>query len=99
MRIIGYAYNAGIHCPDCAYNASAVGADGLHRIPPLQLGADEHGLAFDLRDSDGSAVHPVFSTDENASEEYCGDCHARLMPDDPPAPDYAGTVRHWTENH
>lgn len=71
MRIVAYAYQADVHCPDCASNDAACGI--ITRWPPLQMGTDEHGLAFDLIDKEGNPIHPIFSTDE-VSSNYCGDC-------------------------
>lgn len=75
MKIIGYTYDADIHCPDCATHAAAVGI--MQRVPPLNMGVDEHGLALDLVDRDGNPVRPVFDTDE-ASDTHCGDCREPL---------------------
>lgn len=55
MKIIAYTYDADIHCPDCTEHRAAVGL--LTRRPPLQLGTDENGIAFDLVDTEGNAVH------------------------------------------
>lgn len=74
-RVIAYTYEADVHCPDCANHRAAVGL--LTRRPPLQIGTDEHGLAFDLVDREGNPVHPVFSTDEH-DFTHCGDCGAEL---------------------
>lgn len=70
-RIIAYTYEADVHCPECAEHAAAVGL--LKRQPPLQLGTDEHGIAYDLIDSEGNPVHPVFTTDEHGFT-HCGEC-------------------------
>lgn len=77
MRVIGYTYEADVHCPSCAFNAAAVGL--LKREQPLALGSDEHGLAFDLVDREGNPIHPIFSTDEGADVEVCGDCGEELL--------------------
>lgn len=86
MRSIGYTYSADVHCPACAYNAAACGI--LTRRPPLELGTDEHGLAFDLIDGEGNPVRPFFSTDEPGDAgDYCGDCGAAIneRPEEPEA--------------
>lgn len=72
-RVIGYTYCADTHCVSCTQEAANVGI--LTRVPPLELGTDEHGLAYDLTDREGNRVHPMFSTDEvPARGEHCGDC-------------------------
>lgn len=71
MRIIAYAYCADVHCPDCARTNADVGI--LTRKPPLQLGADRHGLAFDLIDREGNAIHAIYDIDEG-DNTHCGDC-------------------------
>ncbi len=85
MRIIAYTYDADWHCPDCAREAAALGL--LRREPPLQLGTDEHGLAYDLVDKENNPIHPVFSTDETPADlapeyggydVYCSDCGAAI---------------------
>lgn len=61
-EIVGWAYEADLHCPTCA--ASRFGAklqDG--RNPP--------------QDREGNPVHPVFLGDLEGSE-YCGDCGSSL---------------------
>ncbi len=77
MRIIGYTYEADIHCVDCAFNEAVVGS--LKRQPPLFVDSDEMGMALDLVDREGNKVRPVYSIDEGATAAYCGDCFGRLM--------------------
>lgn len=78
MRIVGYCYEADVHCPACAEHHAAVGC--LTRQPPLEMGADEHGLAFDLIDREGNPIHPVFDIDEDSiSLTHCGDCRQELQ--------------------
>ena len=76
MRIIAYAYDAALHCPECTYNAAAVGL--LQRVAPLSPYTDEHGLTDDLVDSESNPVHPVFNTDETYPGECCTDCYTSL---------------------
>jgi len=76
MKIIGYAYMAALHCPDCAQLSADVGI--LERRPPLRTGTDAHGLAYDLVDREGNEVHPVFDTDEPDAGDWCDDCGADL---------------------
>ena len=75
-RIIAYTYDGGVHCPGCAGTDAAVGI--LRRDPPLSLDVDEHGLAYDLIDREGSPVRPVFSAYVYAFDT-CSDCGAPLL--------------------
>lgn len=79
MRVIAYTFCADVHCPACTSQDAAAGL--LRRVPPLQLGADEHGLAYDLVDREDNPIHPVFDTDEDVdgSFTHCGDCHGALQ--------------------
>ena len=72
MKIIAYAYDSALHCPECAYNDAAVGL--LKGVAPLSTWTDEHGLTDDLVDRESNPVHPVFSTDETEDYERCDDC-------------------------
>lgn len=76
MRIIGYTYEADMHCPDCTARAWAAGRlkSGL---PGAKL--DEHTLPMDMIDREGNTVRPIFITDELAAAEHCGDCRAKLI--------------------
>lgn len=75
MRIIGYSYDATIHCIQCAERDAAVGI--IKRMPPLRSDVDENGLAYDLVDSDENPINPIFSTDELCGD-CCDDCFARI---------------------
>ncbi len=78
MRIIGYTYCADVHCPDCAGRDADVGV--LRRVPPLKMGTDQHGIAYDCVDREGNPIRPLFDTDEEvvAHFTHCGDCHEEL---------------------
>lgn len=69
--ITAYSYNAAIHCPDCT--SAAAHANAFTRAFPLDGRSDEHGITRDMRDREGNAPAPVFSTDEHAAG-YCDDC-------------------------
>lgn len=64
---IAYAYDAAIHCPDCA----------LARFGRCQHGSMADNCVYcEITDSEGNSVHPVFSWDERQPEgEGCDDCH------------------------
>lgn len=79
VKVLGYAFDADIHCVACTRKAYQ---DGSLKVRPLarfnNSHRDEHGLPYGLGDREGNAVHPIFSTDENALAEHCGDCGASL---------------------
>lgn len=78
MKIIAYTFEADVHCPACTKQAAQrMKLDHSH---PYAMGAshpDDHGIEYDLVDSDGNLVHPVFNTD---TDQYatCSDCRADL---------------------
>ena len=74
-RIIAYTYCADVHCPGCTSADADVGI--LRREPPFIPDVDEHGLAYDLIDREGSPVRPVFSAYVYAFDT-CSDCGAPL---------------------
>lgn len=62
-EVIGYAYDADLHCPECA----------LKRFTQAQLDGDDRAT-----DSENNPIHPIFLSDEFESMPYCGDCHEPL---------------------
>jgi hypothetical protein len=62
-EVIGYAYEADLHCLDCAAN---------------RWGEAVYKLDFTAIDGEGNPVHPVFLGDEYDTPPVCGDCHQRL---------------------
>ena len=71
-RVIGYAYDAAIHCPNCT------------RFYDFELChdkdcIDENKIPIEGIDSEGNKLGVVFSTDENAHREWCNDCGAPLF--------------------
>lgn len=78
--VIGYAYEADVHCIECAQQAFAHGK--LHRDPQhphAQPGFDWEGLPLDACDREGNRIHAVFADDEGAESEHCGDCNVALI--------------------
>jgi hypothetical protein len=59
--VIGYAYEADVHCLSCARARFDGEPD------------DE------TEDSEGNLVHPIFTGDECACAEVCGDCLEPLL--------------------
>lgn len=64
MRIIAYAYDADLHCVDCARRAFA--------------STDADYIPDDAKDSEGNPINPVFDIHETAEGEYCADCKIEL---------------------
>lgn len=67
--ITAYAYNAAIHCPRCAL-AYAAARLVITRQPTDDESADIRDIA---KDSEGNALHPIFTTDESP-DGYCDTC-------------------------
>ena len=76
MKIIGYTYDAAVHCPNCTREAAANGT--LTREPPLLRETDEHGVARDLVDREANDVGVVFDTDEGREFQCCDTCFEEL---------------------
>ena len=85
MRVIAYTYDADAHCTVCAQDYS--NARGVLTLEEIDDNADynrddydEHGIRYDLTDTEGNTVHPVFSTDDTPIEGlYCGNCHDEIL--------------------
>jgi len=67
--VLGYAYDADLHCPNCGYARFGARLDDDTNPP---------------QDNEGNNVHPLFAGDEyDPAGEYCGDCGAEIVePDD-----------------
>lgn len=82
MEIIGYAWEADLHCVDCTRAALR------HPSRPAlmtraayisDLPRDANGLPEVMIDRDGNQAHPVLRTDENPDgAPHCGDCRKPL---------------------
>ena len=70
MRIIGYTYEADVHCPACT----------ARRFGGIKwMGDDDvHGVPERATDREGNAIHPVHDIDEN-DFTHCGDCREELQ--------------------
>lgn len=79
--IIAYTFDADVHCPNCTAEAAANGT--LTRVPPLSLETDENGIAVDLIDSEGNAVHPVFDNVDAPEGMHCGCCGCEIVEPEP----------------
>lgn len=86
MTVVGYTYDADLHCVDCTreYVERSIGDN-----PQIPLDSGEpskedliddilQGL-MEFTDSEGNTLHPIFSTDEAGdSPDHCGDCGAYI---------------------
>lgn len=60
FEIIGWAYDADLHCDGCARERFGAKLDDDENAP---------------EDSEGNEVHPMFAGDEHdPAGEFCGDC-------------------------
>lgn len=75
VTIVGYGYDAALHCPPCTRDALKNGIIA----PAAREPRDEHRLPEAMKDSVGNAVHPLFSTDEPSDTgEHCICCKEDL---------------------
>ena len=78
MKIIAYTYEADVHCPACTkLSTERMQLDHSHPYAMGDAGEDDHGIEYDLVDSEGNLIHPVFNVDEHGFT-HCGDCNERL---------------------
>jgi len=61
-EVIGYAYEADLHCVACTIKRFGVRMEFLDKV----------------EDDEGNPIHPVFLGDEREGPEYCGDCREEL---------------------
>ena len=73
MRIIGYSYEADFHCVGCTFERFNT------LLPPTArlFGMVDFISEPEVEDSEGNAIHPIFSFDLE-QEENCGDCRGPL---------------------
>lgn len=75
ITIIGYGFDAALHCPSCTRAA----LDDRVVTSTLQEPRDEHALPEAMKDSACNPVHPLFSCDEPSDGgEHCASCHEDL---------------------
>ena len=77
VRIIGYTYEAAMHCPACTAGRRFAIDNNAHPHAH-EAGTDEHGVHYNAIDTE-NLVHPVFSTDETEGE-YCDGCFVEIAP-------------------
>lgn len=85
MRIIGYAFEADTHCPECVLARWKDCADAIRAVSIPEVWhqeMDQNGVPLNIRDREGNNVHPIFSTDEGALQEVCGECGTNLFDPD-----------------
>lgn len=71
MKIIGYTYEADTHCVSCAVKRFA-------EVPHKGKELDEHFIPMRAEDGEGNEIHPMFSTDEQIEQPFCGTCHQSI---------------------
>lgn len=64
--IIGWAYEADVHCVDCAEK----------RFPVIRV--NDSGKVLDGIDAEGNEIVPVF-VDTCVGDEVCGDCLSYIL--------------------
>lgn len=78
LTIKAYTFEADVHCPACTRKASS--RMKLDHTRPDSMGGpckDDNGIEYDLVDSEGNLIQPVFAVSEN-DFTHCGDCHGEL---------------------
>lgn len=82
--VIGYAWQADMHCVACTKEAvdnSVLKIDNDHpHAKPLVGERDENDLLYNLVDTEGNIISPLFLGEGNNINEHCGDCGAALFP-------------------
>lgn len=74
MNIVGYTYDAAVHCPKCAREYVSKNTPEWHTEDDIQDILDGNAS---FQDGEGNEIHPVFDTDEAGdTPEHCDDCHA-----------------------
>lgn len=73
-NIIGYKFEADLHCVPCTKIRHKHYPFAL--TDPMQLGTgeDENGIPYAAADVEGNGVAPIFSTDDGYCDDVCGDC-------------------------
>ena len=75
-RVIGYTYEADVHCVDCTVEDSVrMKLDHNHPYAMGESFKDDNGVEYDFVDREGNLIHPVF---EFEAGERCGDCFKEL---------------------
>jgi len=86
MDVIGFTFNADIHCENCTYayarevpfekyDLSTYDTEDIAGNNPGFFSMEKAIELEVIRDNEGNAIHPVFDTDEAGdSPDHCGDC-------------------------
>lgn len=76
VTIVGYGFNAAVHCPECT---RADLRNNMLTTRELHCVRDEHGIPEEAFDNSCNPVHPIFSTDEHDGRTgHCDSCRADL---------------------
>lgn len=89
MEVVGYTYDADVHCPKCTFDMAReipyadyvfgeYDDSDISTFPGSGITDMEKAIELEIiRDSEGNPIRPVFDTDESGdSPDHCGDCHA-----------------------
>lgn len=80
--LIGYAYEAALHCVDCTVARHKAGG---FRVDPTYEHAgelDENDVPYDALDSEGNPLAPIFETTELEPGDCCDDCFEPFREED-----------------
>jgi hypothetical protein len=81
IEVIGYSYEADLHCVDCAKKRFGHEDDNAKHGKYVPSEVDENYVRYDAMDNEGNPVHPIFSTDElSPNGSHCGDCGCLIKP-------------------
>lgn len=76
--IIAYTFESNVHCLDCTRKAAErMKLDHNHPYAMGESCKDDNGIEYDLVDTEGNLIKPVFITDEH-DFTHCGDCGVKL---------------------
>jgi hypothetical protein len=79
MEVVGYSYDAAVHCVDCTeeYVKKHNRLDG-HVPNADDMDAFRSG-EWEVLDSENNPIHAIFDTDEGGdTPEHCDDCHEMI---------------------
>ena len=82
MKIVGYAYQADVKCPNCTRVDWLEGrlVEKSHTVLPYETldnipdGVDENNIPYDLIDIEGNIISAVFTTSEFDFYLFCANC-------------------------
>jgi len=77
MKVVGYTYDAAMHCPDCTKKYIIEHFPETEKIIDSIMGGWIESSDYDIVDSENNAIHPAFDTDDAGdTPDHCDDCGA-----------------------